>query len=58
MHSLGSCHIVRDPRLCVAIARDHGQSEPIMTLTPSPQMLKKFAGGGRGLAQVELSQDP
>ena len=34
------------------------QDEVIMTLTPSPQMLKKFAGGGRGLAQVELSQDP
>ena len=40
------------------MARDHGQNEAIMTLTPSPQIVKKLAWGGRGLAQVELSQNP
>ena len=35
----------------------NGQNEAIMTLTPSPQIEKKFVSGGRGLAQVELSQD-
>ena len=42
----------------MTMARDHGQNEAIMTLTPSHQMSKKFAIGGRGLAQVELSQNP
>ena len=41
----------------MTMARDHGQSGPIMTLTPSPQIVKKFATGGRGLAQAELSQN-
>ena len=42
----------------MTMARDHVRNEAIMTLTPSPQIVKKMALGGRGLAQVELSQDP